>query len=909
MTRPLAILAFAAVAAASGGLVCAQDSQPTTRPSNDTAPASRNAEIERLIAELRRSAGVEQASLRAQVIYGRPGGPRRLLVLLADRAFPEVAWRGVGAAMVFAADRDALPVLFAQYASGAGSRDHWIEDQLREFDRALSIEDELMGRLGDARKDVVLGSLRLLAEIADVPDERVATADVLIRSLMDSQLIAYEAEVQSTLARLTFHDFQTVDAWSDWLENFRKSHPQGFSESDLFSSALREKDRRFFQEAKRGVERALSAKQPPTDWLDRRRYPEISIRQYAASRFLALRDSESETLKQAVGDLLQGLVGEPDAETVALRLKSAGALAEGRDSLRQVVAPEARARLKSGDPGIVLAALTALAQTGVAEDAAAVEDLFRTSDSGEAGASTREECIATLYSLGSGFGTIIAAVGDPAWQVRATAARILAYGKQVAAAPRLAQALDAERQPEAQMAMVKAIAQLSTFPDDVVASLLAVARRPGPASEIAVRALLDAAAVDAIQSSSEGSVVATLAELLPAMAPTPERRASFLSGLPSGRGGALGRVVAGWMDIESSPDAIRDLAAVLARIAPNDVAMLDAYGRRLLRQGRARAASTLLRSALDVIATPTSRPDSRLSAPSVREALTRALLADGVAEALIEASRHADVLVAARPDDGRIRLLRGEVSSALGRASDAAKDWLLALENEGGALGDERRVWERRALEALVDAGDASGAMALLARLPSGYVDREFLVAAGRVEAANDRRREAATRFRNALKAPGRVDESIARYRLAEVLVRSPFVADHNEARRLVDALELAPGLPATYSLEPLRAAIQDDRRREAAVRAMDAAPSSDELSAREVVSREGLAILPWLVGGISEAARTPTTDIVRRRAEVVRALIADWPGDIVIPRSDGTAEAWIAFADAFTGWWSGRMW
>jgi hypothetical protein len=276
---------------------------------------------------------------------------------------------------------------------------------MREFDRIAPIEDELIARMHDPSAKAALAStLRLFAEVSDLPEERIASADILIRALKDSPLAAYEAEVQATLERMTFHDFKSVDAWAEWLDGFRKSHPQGFDDMDLFQSALREKDRRFFREAQRGVERSIAASQPPADRLDRNRYPESSIRRYAASRFPALRDATPDVVAQAVGDLVARLGDESDDETVALRLRSAGSLAEGRDKLRSVVAPEARARLNSADPAVAVAALAALAQTGSRDDARLVEDLYRSTSAGESGLATREECITTLYALGADSG-------------------------------------------------------------------------------------------------------------------------------------------------------------------------------------------------------------------------------------------------------------------------------------------------------------------------------------------------------------------------------------------------------------------------------------------------------------------------------------------------------------------------
>ncbi len=895
LVAPLLLVAFAA----------AQE----TRPVAESGPATRGGELDRLVTELRRSSGVEQASLRASAIRGLANGSERLRTLLDEIALPEAAWRGIGASFVFAGDRTILPSFYANYRGGAGPRDRWIEEQLREFDRTAPIEDELIARMHDptAKADVA-ATLRLFAEVSDLPEERISSADILIRALKDSPLAAYEAEVQATLERMTFHDFKSVDAWAEWLDGFRKSHPQGFDDVDLFQSALREKDRRFFREAQRGVERAIAASQPPVDWLDRNRYPESSIRRYAASRFPALRDAAPDVVAQAVNDLVARLADESDAETVALRLRAAGSLAEGRDKLRGVVAPEARARLGASDPALAVAALSALSQTGGRDDARLVEDLYRSTPSGESGLATREECITTLYSLGAGFGTIIAALGDPAWQVRGTAARILAYGRQVAAAPRLAQALDVETRPETQVAIVRALAQLGSWPDDVVNSLASVAVRQGPASELAARALLDAAGKDAVGVASAGKVVATLSEVLPALAPTSERRSTFLAGLPRSGGAVLADVLVGWLRLESDADAVRELASALARVAPSDVALLTREGVRLRKAGRNAAAATILRAALDAAASPSAAPGTLDSVATLREEFCRALLADGGAESLVEGVRQAQVLVSVRPDDWRLRLLRGEILQRSGRPADAAADWIAAIDAAGGALGDERRTWERRCLEALVDGGNPAAAKSFLDRLPPAS-DRDFLASAGRVEAAVGRRKEAASKYRNALRAPGSGDDGLIRFRLAEVLAESPLATDREEFLRILDVLESAPTTAIPGNLDGLRRAAGDDRRRAAVVAALDAAPLNDEDDARRAVVREGRAVATWLFAGLVEAHRRNAAVVVARRLESIRLVIPEFAAAFPPIPADANADVWNREIQAVAQWWTERPW
>lgn len=890
-------------------LLVASIAAQETRPVPESGPASRGGELDRSVTELRRSSGVEQASLRASAIRTLPNGIERLRRLLDEATLSEAAWRGVAASFVFEGDRTVLPAFYAAYRGGSGARDRWIEEQMREFDRIAPIEDELIARMHDPSAKAALAStLRLFAEVSDLPEERIASADILIRALKDSPLAAYEAEVQATLERMTFHDFKSVDAWAEWLDGFRKSHPQGFDDMDLFQSALREKDRRFFREAQRGVERSIAASQPPADWLDRNRYPESSIRRYAASRFPALRDATPDVVAQAVGDLVARLGDESDDETVALRLRSAGSLAEGRDKLRSVVAPEARARLNSADPAVAVAALAALAQTGSRDDARLVEDLYRSTSAGESGLATREECITTLYALGAGFGTIIAALGDTAWQVRGTAARILAYGRQVAAAPRLAQALDVESRPETQVAIVRAITQLGSWPDDVVNSLVSVAARQGPASELAARALLDAAGKDAIGVASAGKVVATLSEVLPALAPTSERRSTFLAGLPRSGGTVLADVLVGWLRLESDADAVRELASALARVAPSDVVMLTREGVRLRKAGRNAAAATVLRAALDAAASPSAAPPASESLATMREELCRALLAEGGGESLAEGLRQAQVLVSSRPDDWRIRLLRGEFLQRSGRPAEAAADWIAAIESAGGALGDERRTWERRCLLAYVDGGNPAAAKALLDRLAPAS-DRDFLAAAGRVEAAVGRRKEAASKYRNALRAPGPTDDAMIRLRLAEVLTESPLAADREEYLKILDGLEADSTGAGPGSLDGLRRAAGDDRRRAAVVAALDAAPLNDEEDARRAVVREGRAVAPWLFAGLNEAQRRNASIVVVRRLETIRLVIPEFAAAFPPISADSNADAWNRQVQAAAQWWADRPW
>jgi Flp pilus assembly protein TadD len=392
------------------------------------------------------------------------------------------------------------------------------------------------------------------------------------------------------------------------------------------------------------------------------------------------------------------------------------------------------------------------------------------------------------------------------------------------------------------------------------------------------------------------------------LAPTSERRSTFLAGLPRSGGTVLADVLVGWLRLESDADAVRELASALARVAPSDVVMLTREGVRLRKAGRNAAAATVLRAALDAAASPSAAPPASESLATMREELCRALSAEGGGESLAEGLRQAQVLVSSRPDDWRIRLLRGEFLQRSGRPAEAAADWIAAIESAGGALGDERRTWERRCLLAYVDGGNPAAAKALLDRLAPAS-DRDFLAAAGRVEAAVGRRKEAASKYRNALRAPGPTDDAMIRLRLAEVLTESPLAADREEYLKILRRTRSRFHWSRTG--KPRR--ITSGGRGRSTSRSSRCSPRCGAAQRRRrcASSRRSRRprCCPWLFAGLNEAQRRNASIVVVRRLETIRLVIPEFAAAFPPISADSNADAWNRQVQAAAQWWADRPW
>lgn len=902
----------------------AQDTAPTTRNGGarsrpaETRPAD---EIEAALKDLARATTAGEAGIKAAGLYERgPAARAAMLGFLRGATVVDAVFEGVVSAFDLREDAAVVPVLFEAYGRGSAARDQFVSFAFKKFDRRESLLDVALAPVEAATDDDVRRrALRIVAEVVDESSERLRATQRLVK-LLETAPASAAADVRAALTQVTFHDFADAAAWKDWVERFVAQYPAGFPEAALYRSSLRQKDARFLQEVQRNIEAVVADKRPPTRYFERKSYPEAVVRRYAAKLSAQLRGAETEVVRKATEGLLLLLEGENDEETVAEALFAAGELA-GRDvELAPRVAAAAQRRLGEDSATVVGAALKALARVGGDAERKSVEALYEPLRKKEGMHEARVQILSTLYALNGGYSTMVSALGDPSTVVRAAAARVLGSAKKAAAAPDVARALAIEQAPEPQLAMVKALASLDAWDDAAVGVLIDVARRStGLVRDSAVRALLQSAASPSFPASREKAAVAAFVEVAPAAHAAEERRAALLAEFREGCAIHV-EMLARWLADEGDLAAARDVAQKLAKVGADRPERLEEAAVALGAAGRNETVPTLLRAAYATTQAATASSSRRSRADEISVALARALLderpaKDAAAETervvrAVEADEIASKALAQRPDDARFLALRGRARAVRGDAVGAAADLRAALKSMVDASGEERRDLERRLLLALLAGNDAEAALAFLKELPAGNRDRDFLVAAGRVELAAGRRREAIARFRNAVKAEGASPAAAAEFELALALLESSATADRLEAGRIFDAFEASPGrLPEGLGLVGLRAPVEADRRARAAVQALDAADAAARAARRDDVVAQGRIAGAWLVDGLDALARGGSDAAVLARLGALRALFADDAGlrELADPGVDAPRDVWTEAAARVAAWWEQR--
>jgi hypothetical protein len=926
-TRPILDLRRAAVllgaAAALLGPLRAQDTAPTTRGAPRSRPTdaarSRPAEtrpsdeIDAALKDLARAATPGEAAIRAAALYARGESARtRMLEFLRTREATDAVFEGAVTAFEVEGDASVVSVLFDAYGRGSAARDQFASFVFKKFDRRDSLLEPALRSFEEAADpESRRRYLRILAEIVDDPGERLRTAQRLTEDLQKPRDGLAAGELRAALAQITFHEFPDAAAWKDWFERFLAANPSGFTESALYRSSLRQKDQRFLQEVQRNIDTSVAEKRPPLRYLDRRAYPEAVVRRYAARLCGELRGAEAEIVKKAAEALLNLLAEETDDEATAEALAAAGELA-GRDpEMGPRVAAAARARLGADSPAVVGSALRALGRTGGSADLSTVEALYDALAKKEDMREARVQLVSTLYALNGGYVAMTRALGDPASTVRAAAARVLSFAKKTTAAPQIAAALARETAAEPQLAMVKALATLDTWEAAAVSALeRIVGDAGGLVRDQAVRALLQALASPAFPVAEAEPALRLLAAVAPAAHQDKEKRAALLAELKSVD--AHIEFLVRWLSGEGDLAAARDVAQRLAKIAADKPDRLAAAAADLRAAGRREACPILLRAVYAATAAGGSSAASRRTRPDeAAAALVEALTEENTPAALEEALALVDRLLEQRPTDSRLLLLRGGVREARGEAAPAAADLLAVWKAEGVAEGDARRELERRILGALVDSGAAAEALAFLQALPAGNRNREFLIAAARVEAAAGKRKEAARRLRNAVKADGRIPAAAAEFELARLLAQSPSAAERLEAGRIFDAFESAPGrLPEGYPLLELRVPVEADRAAKAAVSALDASEDAATRAERlAALAKTGATAAPWVVEGLDALAQAGSDAAFRARLALLRTWFSADADLAAIddPAADAPREKLVAAARAILSWWEKR--
>jgi tetratricopeptide (TPR) repeat protein len=896
----------------------AQENGHGTRPaSRSAAPDTRNSasrpatDLERSLVDLRKSQTIASAALSARAVYGLgDDGRKALLDLCREKTLPDATFQGVVGAFEFERDASILPVLIDLYGLAGGARDRYLKDRFRAFDAQRSMLDDIFVALEKSKDPRRRTLFRVLADIVDTPAERMQAARFLVQAFQRAEFQGYSDDLASVLQKITLQRHTQPARWQKWLDEFAAAHPEGFTEAELYESALAERDQRFIAEVKRSITIAVASKQIP-DYFNVVQYPEPAIRAHAAQELGGLKEAELDIIKQAVKVLLDALKVERDDEVICSVLKSLGTLAEAKDDLKEEIGPRLVPYLNDERDGVVVAALKAIAQTGTGTDCHAVEKLYvQPEASGPDRSGVRAQVVTTLYSLDCGSPMIVAALEDGSPEVRASAARGLGYGKEKKAAPKIAKALSAEKNEETQRVMVSALIAIQDWPSTVVDALLEVAGKPGTARHSAVRGLIQAASSGTVDSARAERLVTVVSEALPTLSGVPDKKKALIEEFQNAKGDLAVQALRNWLENEAQPETARELAAILIRIAKPAPEVLQGYAASLMTAGRPAAAIVLLRGALDHgnedgSATKSVRPSD------LKIALARALLLEKLPEGLVEAEGIASQELRLKPEDGQLLLLRGAIREAMGRRFEAAEDLRRALKTEGVVMADPQRQEAERRTALLLLAEDPRKAKEFLDGLPPLPRDRDFLIVQGRVAIANGEWRPAIAQLRSALKAPGKEEPNVVRYHLARALLASCRADDHLEAKSLFEALEGEPPMPDGYPLQPLREDVRADLIARKAVSELDES-SADRVSSNllSVISL-GESALPWLFHQLPELAKTAPLPTLERRITAVHSIMApateSRPAPPTPPTPGASREAWIEFASHACQWWDQR--
>jgi tetratricopeptide (TPR) repeat protein len=893
-------------------------SRASTRPvrSTDTRnSASRPATpLETALADLRKAQTEAAAALSARAVYDLGDeGRRALLDVCREKALPEATFKGVVGAFEFERNQAILPVLVDLFGGGDAAKDRYLTDRFRAFDAQRAMLGDLLSDLEKsptvARRRTIL---HVLAEIVDTPAERMQATRFLVKAFQRAEFQGFAEELTATLRKITFQRHTQPARWQKWLDEFGLEHPEGFTEADLYQSALAERDQRFIAEVKRSINVAIANKQIP-DYFNPAQYPEASIRAHAAQEFAGLKEAEADVVNQAVKVLVEALKAEKDEEVICALLKSLGALAENRDEIKEEIGGHLVAYLKDARDAVIVAALKAIAQTGTGSDCHVIEELYEQSGATNADRSTvRAQAVTTLYSLDCGSPTILTALEDASADVRSSAARGLGYGKRKDAAPRIAKALRAEKSEEAQRVMVRALNAIDSWPAEVVDALLEIAGKPGAAREAAVRGLVQAASSGTVDAERADRMVALLCEALPVLAASQDKRKPLLDDFQNAKGPLAVRVLVKWLENETQLDTAKELAIILTRIAPVDPVMLNRHASNLIALGRAAPAIVLLRAALLQTSGAAATTTQSARNPELKVALARALLLERSADGLAEAENIASHELRIKPEDGQLLLLRGAIREALGKRFEAAEDLRRALKTEGVVMADPERQEAERKTALLLLAEDPKKAKEFLDSLPPLPRDRDFLLVLGRVDCALGDIKQAVKNYRAALKAPGKEEANVVRYRLAQALLASHRAEDRLEAKTVFEALEGEPPIADGHPLQPLREAVRSDSVARASVRELDEVAPDGVSSSLATVIALGDKALPWLFHQLAEFARTAPLPAIERRMTAVQSIMAtDGPASRRTPLSPPAAgasrETWVEFATRAAAWWDAR--
>jgi tetratricopeptide (TPR) repeat protein len=892
-------------------------SRPVSRPA--AAPDSRGADtrptdFEQILTELRKAQTIAAATLNASSAYRFGADARKaLLDVCREKGLSDSALQGIVGLFEFEHDPSIIPVLFELYASGDVARDRYLTDRIRSFDSRTSMFAEIcwsLERVPSPQRRRAL--FRVLAEIVDTPAERMEAARYLVQAFKRDEFRDYGDELEAALQKITFHDYAVPAQWQKWLETFGAAHPDGFTEADLYTSALRESRQRFVGEVKRAITAAVGNKQIPADCFDQIRYPEVAIRAHAAQEFGSLKEAEPAVAASAARLLAVALKAERDEEVVCAILRSLGVLAEERDELKQELGPKLVPYLKDERDAVVIAALRALAQTGTGTDCHVIEELYSDAAMSKRDRSAvRAQIVTTLYSLDCGSPAIVTALGDTSADVRVNAARGLGYTKRADAAPEIAKALGAEKNDEAQRAMARALFNLQTYTPEVVDALAEVAGRASVARDAAVRALVQAASNGHLDGPRAERLVALLSDVLPVLASTPDKSKVVLDDLKAAKGELIIRVLVKWLEVEAQPELARELAAILAKLLPGGAEALASHANTFIVAGRAPAAVVLLRAAVEQSGAASAPATRAARQPELKVALARALLAEKTADGLGEAETLASQELRANPDDGQLLLLRGSIREALGRRLEAAEDLRHALRTDRVALAEsQRKDAERRTAQLLLQ-DDPKKAKEFIESLPDDSRDREFFL--GQAELALGEIRQAIRHLRTAAATRARDEAGPARYFLIQALLKSPLGADRLEAKTMFESLDVEPPLPEGHPLLPLREDVKAQSAAWAAVRDLDEVSQEGAPSSLSTVIALGNPALPWLFYQLGDLGKTAAIPALERRLKAVQAILASDAATarafaaLGQPEDGALREAWVAFSARAADWWEKR--
>ncbi len=904
----------AAVSVQLPGPVSSTTSAPTTRPESRELTTRANEALARGLKSLRAAPTSASAALQAKDLYSvGPAARAKLLEVVAEKSLPEHTFAGIVETFEFERDRSILPVLIPMYRATDSARDRYLTERFKAFDQQDSMLEVMVNAIenppGGAPSAV---SLRLLAEVVDTPAERMQASKSLIRLLQSKPHAGVASDILQTLQRITFQDFVQQQSWQQWYDRLVQEHPDGFTERDLYGSAIAERDQRFVREVKKNVNAAIVAKQVPKDYFDVGRYPEPEVRRYAARQCRELRDADLEVVKSAIKVLVEALKDEKDFETLGVMIESLGELAQAKPEMKPEVAPVLVARLTDTSATVVTAALKALAQVGSEKDCEAIEAVFRSPVGNELEAvGVRAQVVTSLYRLNCGLGTIIAALSDPSPDVRSNAARVLQYGRQASAAAALARALRAEQKADPQLAMVRALVALQSTADDALGALLEVAAKPGAAREPAVRGLIQAVGAVDLAPARAAEVVAAVGAALPVVATSTEARASLVADLQAIKRPIVGDIVARWLDLEASVETSRELAELLTKLASATPEVLETRAAALVAANRPAPAVVLLRAVIEFLSGASASPSQRARLPECRTLLARALFSDRTPESLKQAHEIVSAELAAKPQDGRLLVLRAGIREVLNRRREAAADLRLALSSDGAVMTpDERRDVERRLALNLIEAGDAAAARTFVEGLPARATDRDLSFLLARAEVATGKVQDGVAHMRQALDLPGKVELPIIRQRLAEALLRSPHATDRARARSLAVELRQEKALPEN-DLGALDTLILEDDRMRALARSLDDIGGDGVQEKVNEVVRAGPSLAPWLVDGLVGVARMGPAGAAERRILALRGILKDDPAlrSVTIPEVGSPRESWAECAERLVNAWTSRGW